>query len=130
LVAACSSPSPPLPPLLQDATTTGGTNALCDPGVLEPGSQGTTPDSVSHSPEIVSRLERDFPSGSRSEDLRTSLIQMGFKMIPCEGSLAARFDQTGGNGVTSMRATAIIIWKADAEGQIVWTTGDIAYTGL
>ncbi len=55
---------------------------------------------------------------------------MGFKMIPCEGSLAARFDQTGGNGVTSMRATAIIIWKADAEGQIVWTTGDIAYTGL
>lgn len=51
-------------------------------------------------------------------------------MIPCEGALAARFDQTGGNGITSWPATAVIIWKADAEGRILWATGDIAATGL
>jgi hypothetical protein len=131
-VAACSwsSPSPPLPPLIQNARTTGGTNALCDPGVFEPGSEGTTPDTVSHSPEIVSRLKRDYPPGSLSEDLEHALIQMGFKMIPCRGALAARFDQKGGNGITSMPATAVIIWKADEQGRILWTAGDIAYTGL
>lgn len=128
--AACSSPSPPLPPLLQNATTTGGTTDICEPITLERGSEGTTPDTVSHSPEIVARLNRDFPPGSRSDNLRTALLGMGFKMIPCPGSLAARFDQKGGNGITTMRATAIIIWRADSEGRILWTTGDIAYTGL
>jgi hypothetical protein len=128
--SACSSPSPPLPPLLQNATTTGGVIDLCEPKTFKPGSEGTTPDTVSHSPEIVARLNRDFPAGSSSDYLKTALLQMGFSMIPCPGSLAARFDQTGGNGITSMRASAVIIWKADAEGRILWTTGDIGYTGL
>lgn len=129
MATACFSPSPPLPPLLQNATTTGGTTDLCEPVSLPRGSAGTTPETVSHSPEIVARLNRDYPPGSSSDRLQTALIKMGFRMISCQGSHAARFDQTGGNGITSMRASALIIWRADTEGRIVWTTGDIGYTG-
>ena len=129
LIAACSEQSPPLPPLLQDATTTGGITDLCednDAGPVEPVTNATT---VSHSPEVVERLERDFPRGSKSEDLKAALLQMGFEMQPCSGAFAARFDQAGGDETSSTQVTSTIVWKANPDGRIVWTTGDIAYTG-
>lgn len=102
---------------------------LCEDGALPRGSEGTTPETASHSPEIVARLNRDFPKGSSSDNLKAALLKMGFKSIQCPGNLAARFDQKGGNGITAMRASAIVIWKADSSGRIIWATGDIGYTG-
>ncbi len=129
LIAACSEQSPPLPPLLQDATTTGGITDLCEDNDAEPSEPVTNASTVSHSPEIVERLERDFPRGSNSEDLKAALLEMGFKMLPCPGAFAARFDQADGDESNSKQITSTIVWKADPDGRIVWTTGDIAYTG-
>ncbi|MEP0191096.1 MAG: hypothetical protein ABJP70_10760 [Erythrobacter sp.] len=127
LTGACSSQSTSIPPLLQDATTTGGIIRLCEQDTAEPSSLVTNASTVSFSPEIVERLERDFPRGSKSDDLKAALFEMGFKMRPCPGALAARFDQAAGNGANSKEFTSTIVWKADSNGRLLWTTGDIVY---
>jgi hypothetical protein len=137
LVASCdffSQPTPPLPPLLRDATTTGGANFLCETDEFrEAMGEGSTPETASHSPEISARLEHSFPVGSDGSALRDALLAQGFEMLECAPDPTihiARFDQTGGNGVTTMSAMGIVFWKTDADGKIVWTIGDISYRGL
>jgi hypothetical protein len=127
----CGAPlSPPLPPLFEGAHTTGGSNSLCEPE----GRQGSTPETASHSPEIVQRLRRDFPPGTPTARLREALARQGFRLHePCspDGSIRwAEFRQSGGNGITAMAAFGTVYWKEDNAGRVVWTTGDIAFTGL
>jgi hypothetical protein len=129
--SACGeAPTPPLPPLLEDATTTGGSIALCEAD----GGVGSTPDTASHSPEIVARLKRAFPPGSAAADLRRSLRRQGFALhdrCSRDGSVSwAEFRQRGGDGVTSMAALGTVFWREDPAGRLVWTTGDIAFRGL
>lgn len=122
--------SPPLPPLAVGATTTGGSNFLCEPGP----EQGSTPATASHSPEINQRLVRDFPPGSPAVLLRRSLVRQGFTMhgfcSPDHRVQWAEFRQRGGNGITAMPAFVTVYWKEDGAARLVWATGDIAFTGL
>ena len=128
-LSACGDPvSPPLPPLLLGASSTGGSNSLCEQG------RGSTPETASHSPEIVQRLRRDFPVGSSAPKLREALSRQGFLIhdgcSPDKSVSLAVFRQSGGNGVTTMPAFGTVYWKQDQAGRLVWTTGDIAFTGL
>jgi hypothetical protein len=115
---------------MEAAHTTGGSNFLCEPGSGE----GSTPETASHSPEMVLRLKRSFPVGTAVSRLREGLVQQGFQLSkPCspDGSIGwAWFQQSGGNGVTAMPAYGSVYWKEDASGKILWVTGDIAFTGL
>lgn len=130
-LAGCGEPlTPPLPPLLQGATTVGGSNFLCEPG----SGGGLLPETASHSPEIVRRLKHGFPAGTPAARLRDSLTQQGFSLhdrCSSDGSVSwAEFRQRGGNGITAMAAFGTVFWKEDQAGRLVWTTGDIAFTGL
>lgn len=97
------------------------------------GGTGTTPDTVSHSPEIVARLRHDFPAGSSAANLISSLRKQGFTLHRCASDRTmgyALFSQQGGSAILSYPASASIYWKADAQGRLIWTTGDIGYRGL
>jgi hypothetical protein len=127
----CGAPlSPPLPPLLEGAHSTGGSNSLCEPG----GRHGSTPETASHSPEIALRLRREFPPGTPAARLREALARQGFRLHePCspDGSIRwAEFRQSGGNGITAMAAFGIVYWKENDAGRLVWATGDISFIGL
>jgi hypothetical protein len=132
LVAGCEAPSPPLPPLLVGASSTGGPNYLSEPYAPPPDTRGATTETAAHSPEIVARLGREYPQGTAADKLRSSLLHQGFEIQRCPWNPSlyfARFDQTGGNGITSMAASAIVIWKIDDAARIVWATGDIGFRG-
>lgn len=132
LATGCA-PSPTLPPLLRDAHTTGGSNFLCDVDMVRRGTVGTTPDTVSHSPEIVGRLGHDFPAGSSAASLSSYLRQQGFTLHRCVSDRTigyALFSQEAGSAILSYPASASIFWKADGRGRLIWTTGDIGYHGL
>lgn len=129
--AACGAPlSPPTPPLLNDATSTGGTSFSCEPGH----GAGSTPETASHSPEINERLKQSFPSGTPALDLRRSLVLQGFELqgscSPDRSIQWAIFKQRGGNGITAFPAFATIYWKENRAGKIDWAMGDIQFTGL
>ena len=131
VLGACGDAvSPPLPPLLQGASTTGGSNFLCEQGR----GPGSSPETASHSPEIVQRLRRDFPVGSSATRLREVLSGQGFSIHDAcshDKSVSwAEFRQNGGNGITAMPAFGTVYWKQDQAGRLVWTTGDIAFTGI
>ena len=128
---ACSEAvSPPLPSLAIGATTTGGSNSLCEPGY----EQGSTPETASHSTEINQRLNRDFPPGSPAVLLRRSLVRQGFQLngacSPDHSVWLATFRQRGGNGITAFPAFVSVYWKEDSAARIVWASGDVAWTGL
>ena len=130
-IASCGEPlKPPLPALMEAAHSTGGTNSLCEPSLAE----GSTPETASHSPEMVQRLKRSFPVGTPASKLREELVQQGFQLEKAcspDGSVSlAWFRQSGGNGITTMPAFGSVYWKADASGNLIWVTGDIAFTGL
>jgi hypothetical protein len=130
LTGGCGKPLSPLPPLLQGAHSTGGGNFLCEPGSMP----GSTPQTASHSPEIVRRLRRSFPPGTAAAQLREELARQGFQLHEScspDGSISwAGFRQDGGNGITAMPAFGSVYWKVDGDDRIVWATGDIVRTGL
>lgn len=53
VLSGCGQPTEILPPLLRDATTTGGSNFLCEGGE----EQGSVPETASHSPQIVAAAD-------------------------------------------------------------------------
>jgi hypothetical protein len=129
-LASCGEPLGRLPAIAHQASTTGGSNSLCEPGALP----GSTPETASHSPEIVARLRRRFPPGSPAPVLRSYFKQQDFELYegcsPDRSISLATFRQRGGNGITSFPAFVAVYWKGDGAARIVWTTGDVAYTGL
>lgn len=130
MISCSGAVSPPLPPLAMGASTTGGSNSLCEPG----SGPGSTPATASHSSEINQRLVRDFPPGSPAVLLRRSLVRQGFKLdgscSPDRSVQLAEFRQREGNGITAMPAFVTVYWKEDGAARLVWATGDIAFTGL
>jgi len=126
LASGCSEkPSPPLPPLLQNASPGGGTENLC-----KGTGPGSSPQTAAQSPEIVDRLRTAFPAGSPAVRLRTELARQGFHIdAPCSSDASihsAAFRQVGGLG----SAFGLIVWKEDGEGRLVWTSGNIQYRDL
>ncbi|UVO53330.1 hypothetical protein [Sphingomonas sp. SUN039] len=94
---------------------------------------GNTPETAAHSPEIVSRLNAQFPPGSPAFALERALLQQGFKFEACESPNVklAIFRQVRHNGLNAYQdAFGTVTWKTDASGSIVWATGNIAFTGL
>ena len=130
-LSGCGQPQQELPPLLRGATTTGGSNLLCEGG-NEPGAK---PETASHSPEIVARLRASYRPGSSASQLRSNLLRQGFTIhngCSTDRSVSwAEFRQKATNGLdTYTAAFGTVYWRQDATGRLLWATGDIAYTGL
>lgn len=130
--SGCSSPTPPLPPLLENVSAGGGWWGACPPeSVDEARLRQTMPLAVS--PELNQRLNQSFPPGVSEVALLEVLKNWGFTVLPpCPGDSsirAAAFVQHGG-GVFSSAMTANVFWKVDPERNIVWTKGFVRYAGL
>jgi hypothetical protein len=124
--------APPLPPLLRNATAVGGSNFLCQPGL----GQASTPETASHSPQIQKRLDEQFPPGTASTQLRDPLVRQGFQIhLQCSPDNTvswAEFSQKSRDGILDIETGVFgtVYWKEDANGRIVWASGNVAYTGL
>lgn len=123
---------PETPPLLIGAHATGGSsNGWCPPDDEDfPGSQPET-----GSPEIERRLAKGFPPGSSEAALVQYLHGQGFKrMAPCANDPSIRranfFQHSGGGLFGPYPAFAVVGWKVDADGRVVWTRAEISFTGL
>lgn len=120
---------PTLPPLLRDATAASGYGVLCEP----PSDFSTTLELAVQSPEIRDRLINDFPPGSPASLLRSALIEQGFN-IQANCSLNksihwARFQATGQGANFETIVLGMIYWTEDDRGKVVWTSGNILYSG-
>ncbi|WP_375394990.1 hypothetical protein [uncultured Sphingomonas sp.] len=119
------APTPPLPPLLIGATARGGRFYGCE--------ATERIQSYPQSPEIADRLKSLAPIGSSSIELQAALRAQGFSGgIPCTNAphiLHTDFRQERGGGLT-YAAAATIWWAVDDDGRIVWTNGQIFYSGL
>lgn len=126
LVFSSEPLKPPTPPILTGLNTTLGTvhHSGCPPwedfDLRNPGG-------------IESRVEQAFPAGTQQENVTKSLIAQGFKVEPpCSTDRSVRyatFIQSGGGFYGPYPAYAVITWKVDAQGHVVWTSGSVAYTG-
>jgi hypothetical protein len=130
-LSGCGQAVEELPEILIGATTTGGSNSLCEGG----NDHGSPTETASHSPEIVERLRADYPAGSPASKLRTTLLRQGFIIHDgCSFDKTvswAEFRQRRSNGVATYQAAfGTVYWKQDPAGRVIWATGDIAYTGL
>jgi len=131
VLSGCGQALDELPPILIGATTTGGSNFLCE-GDNE---RGSSLETASHSPEIVERLRVNYPPGSPASKLRTSLLRQGFTIhdgCSADKSVSwAEFRQRRSNGFAIYQAVfGTVYWKQDAVGRLIWTTGDVGYTSL
>jgi hypothetical protein len=122
---------PPLPPILQKVTASGGWISACPPADdTEARMRGTM--ELAISPEFDARLMKDFPSGTRESTLIEALTSRGFKVLePCRSDLSVRrasFRQRGGGGLAVYPMTAIAYWKVDEANVVEWTRGFVFFT--
>jgi hypothetical protein len=121
----CGCGSNDIPEILQGATAGGGYWGACP----------RTPEQQRHplalSPEFNARLASRFPPGSSEQTLVGALAATGFRSIgTCdqdESIRIFRFDKRG-SGIVDV--TAVVYWKTDSQGKILWTKGFVAYTSL
>ena len=112
-----------LPPLVQGASSGGGIGYDCRQG-LEPASQP----GLAQSPEIVERLRQQFPPGSPSDALRSSLLRQGFSMEgPCSPDRTISWAQFRRNG---NEVVANVYWREGPDRRLVWSFGEVYYTFL
>lgn len=122
---------PPTPALLKGASAGNGSwNSMgCPP---KPGDEHWVA-RESHAPLVEERLARQFPPGTSAARLSAALAKMGFRPLgACDEDLSidrAVFQQTGG-GILRPTIWALVAWKVDANGRVVWTKADVSYTGL
>ena len=120
-----------LPPLLRglDAAADMAADAadagqICPPLELEAAS--------GPSYKLGSRLRRDFPPGFPENDLVTELAKQGFnKPSSCGEDLSvrqARFVQQH-DDLFVPTMSAAVVWKVNQSGNIVWTRGDVFFSG-
>jgi hypothetical protein len=129
-VTGCGEPlKPPTPEILQKVDASGGWwNGGCP-------SDNAIKEGIIASPEAVSleltkRLTQQFPPGSNSSNLRQYLDRERFQALPpCESDPSIKqmvFSQNGGS-MRSYPVFAVIAWKEDAHGNLVWAKGSAAY---
>lgn len=128
-LAGCTL-SPETPPLLNGVTAGGGGwwNGGCPQSESAPAGM-----SEALSPELTARLKEAFPAGGSAINLENALRQQGFgKVTPCDEEPSVRtsiFRQTGGGFFGPYPIFAVVAWKQDEEGRILWTKGHVAFTG-
>ncbi len=119
---------PALPPLLQGVTAGGGYWGSCPPETKEFAHWEASQPAIS--PEFNHRLAEAIPIGSNEKHLTEMLSHQGFRMLPaCQKDQfikSAEFEQHGGLSPL----TAMVFWKIDDLGRIVWTKGFVRYTAL
>jgi hypothetical protein len=128
-VTGCGEPlKPPTPDILQKVDASGGRWGGCP-------SKNAIKEGIIAGPEAVSlkltkRLTQQFPPGTNSNNLRRYLDREHFQALPpCESDPSIRqmvFSQRGGN-IGSYPVFAVITWKEDTHGNIVWAKGSAAY---
>ena len=122
---------PPTPPILERATAGGGwDSAGCPP---QPFEVSMARSGKAASTEVESRLAHQFPPGTPEHALGASLAKQGFRPEKaCDNDPSihrATFSQRGGGFWGPYPAFAWVAWKVDANGQIVWTKANVAFTG-
>jgi hypothetical protein len=120
--------TPPTPPLLKDATASGG---WWSEGCSRYGAEH--PSDEARSPEVETRLKRQFPPGTAAALLEQSLISQGFvhsENCANDASIRRATFRQEGSGLIVYTAFAVVAWKVDNQGKIVWTKAMVAYTGL
>jgi len=79
-------------------------------------------------------LAAKFPAGSSSQALIAYLSRQGFggkTACPNDGSIFRMlFNQSGGGVFGPFPMLAVVAWKEDGQGRIVWTKGQVLFTGL
>jgi hypothetical protein len=121
---------PRTPALLEGASAEGSrSSGFCPQRAKQ--EQGVSRES--HAPLVETRLAQEFPPGTSGVRLQEALVEMGF--VPtdrcAEDSTIHRaiFRQSGG-GLARPTIFALVAWKSDPEGRIVWTKANVAYYGL
>ena len=128
--AGCATLTPATPPLLRGVTAGHGSWASggCPPTRFDP------PLPEASSPELAERLRSQFPPGTPSQVLVEDLRGQGFVATsPCENDKSIHrmiFSQEGGSILPPFPVSAAVAWKEDAAGRIVWTKGQVEFTGL
>ena len=118
----------PLPVLLQNLKASGGIWDGCPANSsYEAHLQANFPSA--ESPELNSRLRKQFPVGSDDVLIIDGLKQQGFRSFSvCASDKSVKeadFKQV--NGLTPARSS--VYWKVDKFHHIEWTRGFIAYDG-
>lgn len=127
LVALPLAPlKPPTPPILTGLTTKLGMehHSGCPPW---------DDNDLRNYLSIEAKVDRTFPPGTPQEHVNESLTAQGFKVEPpCSTDQSVRyatFIQSGGGLYGPYPAYAVVTWKVDAQGRVMWTSGSVAYTG-
>ena len=129
-LASCAI-GPPLPPLLAHASAGGGSTDVCpQANVIEGPPQGVA---LALSPQLNARLLRQFPPGTDSREIVSTLLVQRFSLAGVcntdDTIHIAIFNQN--SSIRLMWAThAVVYWKVDVRGRIVWTKGFVEYAGL
>lgn len=134
-IGGCAVLTPPTPKILQRVTAGRGgwASAGCPPASelernLEKGDQEAS------SPELSGRLRSKFPPGTPSKTLISYLSAQGFSSpTVCGGDRSIfrmSFNQAGGSPLGPFPIFAVVAWKQDDQGLVVWTKGQVSFTGL
>ena len=109
--------------MVKGATSRGGEGYNCQTDVV-PASDPR----FAFSPELVVRLRTEFPPGSTASNLRSSLVQQGFRLEgPCSPDHSISFAQFRLN---KNEVVSNVFWRVDTSGRIVWTYGEVFFTFL
>jgi hypothetical protein len=121
--------SPPTPPLLEHARAGGGWWS----GGCPPHADETIARPEARSADVEERLATQFPPGTAEPRLVLVLKEQGFERIaPCDNDPQihrATFTQQGGGFLGPYPVLAIVAWKIDDLGDIIWIKALIAYRG-
>lgn len=83
-------------------------------------------------PEFSERLNQLFPAGSDAKSLEEELIRQHFVLSGhCESDPSIHHavlrDREG--RFFTIETVAVASWKEDEQRKIIWTTGDVSFTG-
>lgn len=107
---------PPLPPLLEKATASGGWFGACPP-------EGDGRQKLAISPELDQRLQQQFSPGTPEQQLVAVLSDQGFRRAAsCKNDPTIHrmeFERE--------QVRAAVYWKSDDAARTVWTKGFVFY---
>lgn len=133
LVVGCSPPQSNLPPILRNLHA-GGWQGVCpfptdDPALAKHFAARIDPPGEI---EFTNRLLAAFPPGTREDSFLSGIKKLGFQVKGhCDHDRTigiAFYDEKPTFKIVSL--SAFIYWKANADHKLLWTKGNVGYTGL